>query len=218
MPPDQDQGTLAADYLVKGLKATTVYSVDDKSDYGTGLSGVLDPELTKDGAQVTHVGIAPTKNYQALAGTIAQAKPSAVYYSGYYSDFALFLKALNSAGYQGIAASGDGSDDPHLIALAGAAANNVYLTCPCSDPNVDPADASFVSAYTALAHQYRHLLGRGLRRHQLHHLRDEGHWGHHHASHTPGGVQDGELHGGSPRTSSTRPTVKWSVRPCTSTR
>lgn len=153
VPPDQDQGSLAADYLVKALKAKTVYSVDDKSDYGTGLSQVLDAQLQKDGATVTHQGIAPTKNYQSIAGTIAQAKPDAVYYSGYYSDYALFLKALNSAGYQGITASGDGSNDDKLIQLAGQAATNTYLTCPCADPNVDPSQATFVSAYTALAHQ-----------------------------------------------------------------
>ena len=49
--------------MVKGLKAKKVFSLDDNSDYGTGLSGALEPQLKADGATVTHDGIDPTKNY-----------------------------------------------------------------------------------------------------------------------------------------------------------
>jgi branched-chain amino acid transport system substrate-binding protein len=150
--PDSVQGKAAADYLVKKLKAKNVYSLDDNSDYGTGLSKYLNQELTADGAKVTHDGINPTKNYTAEATKIIGTHPDAVYYSGYYSEFGPLTKALKAAGYKGVLMSGDGSNDDQYIKDAGGAsnANGVYLSCACGDANSDPKAASFVSAYKAL--------------------------------------------------------------------
>jgi branched-chain amino acid transport system substrate-binding protein len=150
--PDTVQGKAAADYIVKKLNAKKVFSLDDNSDYGTGLSKALDAELTSDGATVTHDGINPTKNYTAEATKIIGDKPDAVYYSGYYSEFGPLAKALNAAGYKGPLLSGDGSNDDQFIKDAGGAniANGAYLTCACGDANSDPKAAAFVTAYKAL--------------------------------------------------------------------
>jgi branched-chain amino acid transport system substrate-binding protein len=150
--PDSVQGKAAADYLVKKLKAKKVYSLDDNSDYGTGLSKALDAQLQADGATVTHDGINPTKNYTAEATKIIGSNPDAVYYSGYYSEFGPLTKALKAAGYKGVLMSGDGSNDDQYIKDAGGAsnANGTYLTCACGDANSDPKAASFVSDYKAL--------------------------------------------------------------------
>ncbi len=45
---------------------------------------------------------------------------AAVFYAGYYCDFALFAKALRAAGFTGQLMSDDGSLDPHYITEAGA--------------------------------------------------------------------------------------------------
>jgi branched-chain amino acid transport system substrate-binding protein len=150
--PDSVQGKAAADYLVKKLNAKNVYSLDDNSDYGTGLSKYLDQQLQADGAKVTHDGINPTKNYTSEATKIIGTHPDAVYYSGYYSEFGPLAKALKAAGYKGILMSGDGSNDDQFIKDAGGAsvADGTYLTCACGDANSDPKAASFVSAYKAL--------------------------------------------------------------------
>jgi branched-chain amino acid transport system substrate-binding protein len=149
--PDTVQGKAAADYVVKGLKAKKVFSLDDNSDYGTGLSKALEPQLKADGATVTHDGIDPTKNYTSEATKIIGASPDAVYYSGYYSEFGPLVKALRGAGYKGIVVSGDGSNDDQFIKDAGAAnAEGAYLTCACGDANSDPAAATFVKDFTAL--------------------------------------------------------------------
>ena len=150
--PDTVQGKAAADYIVKKLKAKKVFSLDDNSDYGTGLSTALEAQLKSDGATVTHDGINPTKNYTAEATKIVGDKPDAVYYSGYYSEFGPLAKALNAAGYKGPLMSGDGSNDDQFIKDAGGAsiANGAYLTCACGDANSDPKAAAFVSAYKAL--------------------------------------------------------------------
>ncbi len=128
-----------------------VFSLDDNSDYGTGLSGALEPQLKADGATVVHDGIDPTKNYTSEATKIIGASPDAVYYSGYYSEFGPLVKALKGAGYKGLILSGDGSNDDEFIKDAGAAnAEGTYLTCACGDANSDPKAATFVKDFTTL--------------------------------------------------------------------
>jgi branched-chain amino acid transport system substrate-binding protein len=149
VPPDNAQGKEAAAYMAKGLKAKVVYSVDDKSEYGSGLSGVVEPALKALGVTVKHDGLAPTKNYDALAQKVKGANPDVVYYSGYFPEFALFTKALRSAGYTKPIGGGDGDKDVKYIELAGKDAEGAFFTCPCLDATVDPNSKSFADAYKA---------------------------------------------------------------------
>jgi branched-chain amino acid transport system substrate-binding protein len=145
---DAIQGAGAADYLAKTLKAKKVYSLDDKSEYGTGLSAAVEAQLKTDSVTVQHDGIPPTKDYTAEADKIVAAAPDALFYSGYYAEFGLLVKALKGKGFKGILASGDGSNDDKFISGAGAAnAEGVYLTCPCGDANTDPKAASFLASF-----------------------------------------------------------------------
>ena len=148
VPPDDAQGAEAANYMVKGLKAKSIYLVDDKSDYGVGLADVIAKTL---GSQVKfkREGIPVTKDYSTIAQKVASSGADTVYYAGYYAELALFAKALKAAGYKGNLASGDGANDDQLITQAGAAAEGIYLTCPCNDANVDPNAADFLTAYKA---------------------------------------------------------------------
>ncbi len=149
VPPDNAQGEQAAAYIARVIKARTVYSINDKSDFSL-LTGALDAQLKKDGVDVTSEGIAPTKDYGTIAGKVAQARPDFVYYSGSYSELALLAKALHSAGYNGPIGGSDGSKDDKLVKLAGQDAEGIYLTCPCGDPNVDPTGATFAAAYKGI--------------------------------------------------------------------
>jgi branched-chain amino acid transport system substrate-binding protein len=149
--PDTVQGKAVADYIVKTQKAKKVYSLDDKSEYGTGLSSALEPQLRTDGAQVVHDGINPTKDYTSEATKIVGENPDVLYYSGYYAEFALLAKALKAKGFKGKLMSGDGSNDDQYIAQAGAdVANGSYLSCACGDANSDPKAKNFVGQYAAL--------------------------------------------------------------------
>ena len=148
---DSIQGKAAADYLAKKVKAKKVFSLDDNETYGTGLAGFLETELKAQNVSVTHDSIAVTKDYTSEATKIIGDAPDAVYYSGYYSEFALLSKALRGKGYTGTLASGDGSADPHYVTQAGASnANDAILTCACGDANSDPKAASFVTAFKKL--------------------------------------------------------------------
>ncbi|OHV28764.1 MULTISPECIES: branched-chain amino acid ABC transporter substrate-binding protein [Pseudofrankia] len=151
IPTDDVQGKAAADYISKALKPTKVYSVDDASEYGTGLSKVIETELTANGTTFVHESVNPTKDYTSEATKLVAEKPDVIYYSGYYAEFALLTKALKDKGYTGKILSGDGSLDPQFIAQAGAAAaEGALISCPCLWAQADPNAAGFVSAYKAL--------------------------------------------------------------------
>lgn len=151
IPPDDAQGQEAANYLSKVVKAKTVFSLDDKSEYGTGLSTVIEQQLKANGTKVVHDGIPKTTNYTGEADKIIAAKPDALYYSGYYSQFGLLVKALRGKGFKGVIMSGDGSNDDKFIDAAGKDnAEGVLLSCPCGDANVDPNAKDFLASFKAV--------------------------------------------------------------------
>lgn len=147
VPPDSAQGKQAADYIAKKTK-TSIYLIDDTSEYGTGLATDIENELKAKGAKYVREGVADTtQDYSAIAAKVAASGADVLYYAGYYSGASLFAKALVSAGYKGLAVSGDGSKDAQFIAGAGAAGEGWEFTCPCADATVDPNMKSFADAY-----------------------------------------------------------------------
>src|SRR6202035_3607443 len=149
-------GPADADYIVKKLGHKKIYSIDDASAYAAGLVGTFDTAAASDGATVTHntapgttqcqAGTGNVQQYGALAQQIKSANPSAVFYAGYYCDFALVAKAVRGAGYTGQLASDDGSLDPHYVSQGGASvAEGTLASCACGDITKVPAGASFVS-------------------------------------------------------------------------
>jgi branched-chain amino acid transport system substrate-binding protein len=161
---DNVQGSTDARYAVKTLKLKKVYAIDDASTYGQGLESVFASTAHADGATVTHQSVPGTtqcgagagnpSQYSGVASTIVSKSPQIVFYGGYYCDLGLLLGALHTAGYHGRVMSGDGSDDPHLIAGTHppAAANGVFLTCACTQLGKTAADRAFAAGFTKLAH------------------------------------------------------------------
>lgn len=146
---DNIQGAKMADYVAKSLKSKIAYVVDDKSAYGAGLTKFVRDQLATDGVTVKGEGIAPTKDYSAVATKAVGSGADTVVYGGYYAEFALLSKALRTAGFKGKLISGDGSKDDQYIKQAGAASEGAYLTCPCGPTASNPAAATFVTDYTA---------------------------------------------------------------------
>ena len=149
VPPDDAQGAEAANYISKVLKSSLVYSINDKSEYGVGLAGVLDATLKANGTALKQEGVPITKDYSTVARKVKASGADAMFYSGYFPELALLSKALKSVGYTGAVLSGDGSNDNEYIKQATPAiAEGVYLFCPCGDANVDPNAKGFADAYS----------------------------------------------------------------------
>lgn len=159
---DNAQGPADADYISKTLHLTSVYVVDDASAYAVGLTQAFSTEANKLAMKVTseevpgttqcQAGTGSVTEYPAAATKVVSSKAQAVYYGGYYCDFADFAKALRSAGYTGLLFSDDGSLDPHYVSAAGTKnAAGTLISCPCQDLTTNSAAKTFVDQFKALA-------------------------------------------------------------------
>jgi branched-chain amino acid transport system substrate-binding protein len=159
---DYAQGPPDADYLVKKAGKTKIFLIDDTTDYGKGLAAAFKAEVPKAGGSLAGSDSAPqtstcvpgatgsTSQYPSEASKVKSSGADAVFYAGYYCDFALLAKALRNAGYTGQLMSGDGSYDSHYISGAGAKnAEGTLLSCQCSSIADNPKGAQFVSDYKA---------------------------------------------------------------------
>ena len=126
---DDYQGPAAARLLVQNNKKATVFLVNDASDYAVGLQKTVDITLAGRvvGKDVTPQG---TTDFSATIAKIKKSKATAVFYSGYFSQAAVFVKQLRDSGSKVVFASGDGTLDNQFIKLARKAAEGVLLTAP----------------------------------------------------------------------------------------
>ncbi|BBH17251.1 branched chain amino acid ABC transporter substrate-binding protein [Nocardioides baekrokdamisoli] len=140
---DDAQGPAAAKYLT-AAGAKKVFVIDDSEDYGTGLATAVKKAL---GSSVAGTDSIQQKQTD-FAATVTKVKSSgadAVFVGGYYQEAGLIAKQLRQAGWTGKFESGDGSEDPKFIDVAGkAAAEGAILTAAAA-----PATADFTAAYKA---------------------------------------------------------------------
>jgi branched-chain amino acid transport system substrate-binding protein len=141
---DAAQGAADAKYLTGTAKAKKIFVIDDASDYGKGLATVVKAAL---GSSVTSTDEVQAKqtDFSATVAKVTGSSADAVFYGGYYAESGLLVKQLRQAGFKGLFVSGDGSEDPHFVTVAGAsAANGAVLSAPAG-----PAPADFNTKYQA---------------------------------------------------------------------
>ena len=128
---DQAQGEADARYLLDTVGATKVFVIDDAQDYSKGLSGVVreglgDAEVGYDQIQVKQTDMS------SVVTKVTSSDADAVFYGGYYTEAGLLAKQLRQAGWEGTFMSGDGSQDPAFVEVAGEAAEGAVLSAPAA--------------------------------------------------------------------------------------
>lgn len=145
---DNVQGP-AVKALVDKLGESKVYVIQDDSDYGIGLSTTAQKAL---GSMVVGTDKVTTgqKDFSAVVSKVMNAKPDAVFYSGYYAEAAPLDQQLVNKGYTGTFIGPDGVKDDQFIKLAGSASSNAYFTCPCLPGELIPEfESAYKSAFNA---------------------------------------------------------------------
>jgi branched-chain amino acid transport system substrate-binding protein len=146
VPTDSVEGIEAADWLAK--KAQKVFVIDDTSEYGKGAADVVRQELTTKGITPQNQSVpATTQDYGAVAQAVVSSGATAMFYGGYDAQAALLAKALQSAGYKGLAMAGNGGKSSVFTQNSGAAGNGWYFSCGCLDATVAPQAKDFTAAY-----------------------------------------------------------------------
>src|SRR5579863_4278723 len=159
---DGVQGPADGTYLQKKYGTGKVLVISDTSTYGAGLATQVAGAVTAGGGSLANGGQVldlPYSNACTAGGTgtsdavtASLTGVSAVFYAGYYCDFAQVVDNLvGTQHYTGAIMSGDGSDEPQFITSLSTQAdgNGVLLTCACSNNQ----SAAWTAAFTAVAHE-----------------------------------------------------------------
>jgi branched-chain amino acid transport system substrate-binding protein len=146
---DPFQGTVAATFALKTLKAKTAAVVrDNGNDYVKGLAEYFEAAFKAGGGQVV-VSEAYTKDdtdFSAILSKVADAKPDFFYIPDYYQKVNLIAKQAQDKGIQVTMMGGDGWDSPDLDL---SAVDGGYFTNHYSADDPRPEVQQWVAKYLA---------------------------------------------------------------------
>ncbi|WP_436698247.1 branched-chain amino acid ABC transporter substrate-binding protein [Nocardioides sp. BYT-33-1] len=141
---DATQGPAAAKYIQDTLQSKGTFVIDDASEYGAGLAGIVEETLgdTVVGTDTIQAG---DTDFSATVTKVTDAKPDAVFFGGYYAEATILIGQLRNGGFDGTFVVADGVKDPAYLDAKDAAEGTI-ITCPCI-PDTDPAVATFAADY-----------------------------------------------------------------------
>jgi branched-chain amino acid transport system substrate-binding protein len=143
--PDSAQGPAASALMENTLGYTSIFVVDDSSDYGVGLGTEIIGALSTPPVGTDKVQVGDT-DFSATVTKVKDSGAEAVYFAGYAPEAALFLKQLRDGGYEGDFLSGDGTVDAAFLS-AGDFTEGSILTFP----GILDAGADFTAKWDALS-------------------------------------------------------------------
>lgn len=132
---DDQQGQIAAKYILDNFKDAKIAIVHDKQPYGQGLADETKKALNAAGVtEVAYEGItAGEKDYSALISKLKAQGTTFIYYGGYHPEAGLIKRQMHDFGLDATMMSGDGIMSNELAAIAGDSVEGVLMTF-ASDP------------------------------------------------------------------------------------
>jgi len=146
---DDQQGGIAADFVLKTLKPKRVAVIHDKTTYGQGLADFFKKAVENKVQIVFYDGI-QTKDpdYKAVLTAINEKKPDVYFFGGVYPEAGRLVRQAKEVGMKVPMITGDGVYDPTFISIAGTSAEGTYVTFG-KDPSGLPTSKSFNERYKA---------------------------------------------------------------------
>ena len=140
---DALQGPGVSKYISETLGSTSVFVVDDASEYGKGLADIVRGDLGAGAIGSSQVQVGDT-DFSSVVTAANDSGADTVFFGGYYAEAGLLVKQLREGGFEGTFVAGDGVKDPGFIDTAGDAAEGAIITCTCAPPELSP---DFLAAY-----------------------------------------------------------------------
>lgn len=149
-----EQQTQKAIELFKKLGATKLAIVEQGDAYSSDLAKQTETSWKAAGNTVVSHDVTNKgeQDFSSVVTSLKSKNADLVFWTAYYADGALLIKQLRQGGYKGTVVVGDGSSDPKLIEMAGAAGDGIYVLSP---PIADylPTAKQFVDNYKAKFNQ-----------------------------------------------------------------
>ncbi|AIJ84722.1 branched-chain amino acid ABC transporter substrate-binding protein [Brucella melitensis] len=145
---DDQQGTVAGQYIFDHFKDAKIAVVHDKTPYGQGLADETKKKLNELGTKETlYEGVnVGEKDFSALIAKLKQAGVNVVYWGGLHPEAGLIIRQMADQGLKAQFISGDGIVSNELAPIAGPAVEGTLNTFG-PDPRNNPDNAELVKKF-----------------------------------------------------------------------
>ena len=145
---DDQEGVVAADYILRKYAGKKVAVIDDKSAFGKGQADIVAKRLADNKlAPVIRESItAGEKDYTALISKLKAGGVDAMFYGGYFTELGLILRQAKQGGLNLAVMSGNTSTSAELATAAGDAIDGLMFTF-YPDPRKSPGSADVVKGF-----------------------------------------------------------------------
>lgn len=163
---DDQQAEVSAAYVLEKFKGKRVAVIDDKGQYGKGLTDAFKATLNKGGmTEVLSESVTPgEKDLSALTTRLKAENIDVIYFGGYHPEAGLLARQLADISVKAQIIGGDGLSNTEYAAIGGDSANGTLFTNasdalrnPDSKAAADalaarniPAEAFTLNAYAAV--------------------------------------------------------------------
>jgi branched-chain amino acid transport system substrate-binding protein len=127
---DDQQGVVAADYIIKNFKGKNVAILNDKTTYGKGLADETKKALNKAGFQekMFESYNKGDKDFNSIVSRLKRDNIDLVYVGGYHQEAGLILRQMRDQGLQTVLMAGDAMNDKEFASITGPAAEGTLFT------------------------------------------------------------------------------------------
>ena len=145
---DDQQGAVAAAYIVEKLNGRKVAVIHDKMTYGKGLADETRKAMNARGVtESLYEGVNPgEKDFSALVSKLRQLDVGVVMWGGLHTEGGLILRQMRDQGVKALLMGGDGLASAEFAAIAGPGAEGTLMTNG-PDPAKRPGAAAIVKKF-----------------------------------------------------------------------
>jgi branched-chain amino acid transport system substrate-binding protein len=145
---DDQQGSVAGEYIAKNYKGKNIAILHDKSIYGKGLADEMKKTLNKGGLKekMYESYTAGDKDFNSLVSKMKANKIDVVYVGGYHTEAGLILRQMRNQGMQSQMISGDAMATNEFWSITGPAGEGMMFTFG-ADPRKRPTAAAVVKKF-----------------------------------------------------------------------
>ena len=147
---DDQQGLVAADYIVKNFKGKNIAILNDKTTDGKGLADETKKALNKAGVneKLYESYNKGDKDFNAIVSRLKRENIDLVYVGGYHQEAGLILRQMRDQGMQTVLMAGDALNDKEFASITGPAAEGTLFTFG-PDPRNKPTAKAIVEKFKA---------------------------------------------------------------------
>ncbi|NEW99977.1 branched-chain amino acid ABC transporter substrate-binding protein [Rhodopseudomonas sp. BR0G17] len=145
---DDQQGVVAAEYILKNYKGKNVAILNDKTTYGKGLADETKKALNKAGFQekMFESYNKGDNDFNSIVSRLKRDAIDLVYIGGYHREAGLILRQMRDQGLSTVMMAGDAMNDKEFASITGPLAEGTLFTFG-PDPRNKPTAKQIVETF-----------------------------------------------------------------------